>query len=495
MTVSFSLSCSSSISLFSSSAIFARYSLGSIDSIAGIDCARSLILLDNLYFQIILSNFNNQTKSFKEAGLILEYCEMAGAMMIERAQSIPAMESIDPKEYLAKMAEEENKEMDEEQLKEKETVIMEIGKKYREQGNAKDLGNMITAIRPFTKLLSKAKAAKLIRGLVDMYLDMDAATGYEVQLCKECIQWATDEKRIFLRQALESRLIGLYYDTNRYKDALALGGTLLKELKKLDDENLLVEVQLLESQVYQALSNLPKARAALTSARTTANSIYVPPKVQAQLDLQAGILHASEERDFKTAFSYFYEAFEQYDSVEDKHALIALKYMLMAKIMLNTPEEVQHIVSGKLALKYQGQEIEAMKTVAQASKNRSLAEFQNAVKTYSKELEQDRIVAKHLDTLYQTMLEQNLCRIIEPYKRVQVKYVSEKINLPEAEVEKKLSLMILDQKFQGILDQETRVLIVFEKKERDTAYDDVIDTISAMSKVVDRLYQAAQKLT
>merc|ERR1719454_2788758 len=284
-----------------------------------------------------------------------------------------------------------------------------------------------------------------------------------------------DEKRIFLRQALEARLIGLYYDTGNYQAALADGAALLKELKKLDDKNLLVDVQLLESKTYHALQNLPKARAALTSARTTANSIYVPPRVQAQLDLQSGILHASEERDFKTAFSYFYEAVEQYDSVEDKNALIALKYMLMAKIMLNTPEEVQHIVSGKLALKYQGTEIEAMKEVAKASKNRSLAEFQNAVKTYSKQLEQDRIVAKHLDTLYQTMLEQNLCRIIEPYKRVQVKYVSEKINLPEAEVEKKLSLMILDQKFQGILDQETRVLVVFEKKERDTAYDDVID--------------------
>jgi hypothetical protein len=41
---------------------------------------------------------------------------------------------------------------------------------------------------------------------------------------------------------LESRLIGLYYETERFTDALALGATLLKELKKLDDKNLLVEV-------------------------------------------------------------------------------------------------------------------------------------------------------------------------------------------------------------------------------------------------------------
>ena len=34
-----------------------------------------------------------------------------------------------------------------------------------------------------------------------------------------------------------------------------------------------------------------------------------------------------------------------------------------------------------------------------------------------------------------------------------MKYVAEKIQLAETEVEKKLSQMILDQKFQGILDQ------------------------------------------
>jgi len=386
----------------------------------------------------------------------------------------------------------------EEILRDQEANILQLGERLREEGKTKEMTDLIQKVRNFLRFMSKAKAAKLVRGLVDMFLEMERSEPRgerEVQLCKECIEWAKEERRTFLRQSLESRLVGLYFETERYQEALALGATLLKELKKLDDKNLLVEVQLLESKTYHALGNLPKARAALTSARTTANSIYVPPKVQAQLDLQSGILHASEERDFKTAFSYFYEAFEQYDSVEDKNALTALKYMLMSKIMLRTPEEVQNIVSGKLALKYSGSDIEAMKLVAQASKNRSLADFQTTVDNYSRELKEDKIVERHLESLYQTMLEQNLCRIIEPYSRVQVTFVAEKINLPEPEVEKKLSQMILDKKFQGILDQETRVLIIFEATERDETYDNVIETISAMSKVVDRLYQAAQKLT
>jgi len=415
-------------------------------------------------------------------------CEVSAVPKIgPKIESMEFLESLDVNEAPS-----------EETLRDQEANILQLGEKLREEGKTKEMTDLIQKVRHFLRFMSKAKAAKLVRGLVDMFLEMersDPRGDREVQLCKECIEWAKEEKRTFLRQSLESRLVGLYFETERYQEALALGSALLKELKKLDDKNLLVEVQLLESKTYNALGNLPKARAALTSARTTANSIYVPPKVQAQLDLQSGILHASEERDFKTAFSYFYEAFEQYDSVEDKFALTALKYMLMSKIMLRTPEEVHNIVSGKLALKYTGADIEAMKLVANASKNRSLADFQTTVEKYSKELKEDirrssfrHIVPDHVGT-------QNLCRIIEPYSRVQVKYVAEKIDLPEPEVEKKLSQMILDKKFQGILDQETRVLIIFEESERDETYDNVLETISAMSKVVDRLYQAAQKLT
>lgn len=100
-----------------------------------------------------------------------------------------------------------------------------------------------------------------------------------------------------------------------------------------------------------------------------------------------------------------------------------------------------------------------------------------------------------LSSLYSSMLEQNLCRIIEPYSKVQVDYVAGKIGLPRAEVEKKLSQMILDKKFLGILDQETGVLVIFTSESRDKTFDDVIETIGAMNLVVDRLYHSAMKLT
>ena len=74
---------------------------------------------------------------------------------------------------------EENRELDKQTLKAREVVLMDVGKKFCDNSNAKEPDNMIKRIRlfAFTKLLSKAKAIKMIRGLVDMYLDMETVGG------------------------------------------------------------------------------------------------------------------------------------------------------------------------------------------------------------------------------------------------------------------------------------------------------------------------------
>lgn len=48
------------------------------------------------------------------------------------------------------------------------------------QGHAEELGGLVKGVRPFLKSISKAKAAKLVRTLVDLFLDMEAGTGLEV---------------------------------------------------------------------------------------------------------------------------------------------------------------------------------------------------------------------------------------------------------------------------------------------------------------------------
>lgn len=67
---------------------------------------------------------------------------------------------------------------------------------------------------------------------------------------------------------------------------------------------------------------------------------------------------------------------------------------------------------------------------------------------YSNEL-QDPVVKKHFYSLSDSMLEKDLCRIIEPYSYVQLSHIATSINLSREKVEKKLAQMILDKKLSG----------------------------------------------
>ncbi len=161
-------------------------------------------------------------------------------------------------------------------------------------------------------------------------------------------------------------------------------GRLQREVKKFDDKLLLVEIFLIESRAHLALENLPKSKGALTAARSSANAIYCPPLLQAEIDMQAGILCAAE-KDFKTAYSYFYESFEGFNTMKEAgEAVRAIKYMLLAKVMTGQYDDVYSIIAGKAGVKYAGIEIEAMRAVTDAYKARNVHRFDSIFSHYKR---------------------------------------------------------------------------------------------------------------
>ncbi|CCE80039.1 Piso0_003136 [Millerozyma farinosa CBS 7064] len=378
-------------------------------------------------------------------------------------------------------------------LQEQEAAILEIGKIYQKLQDAAKLRKLLSESRSVLGHFAKSKTAKIVKTLIEYFDGVKGSLDIQIEATNESVEWAVASKLSFLRQSLQLKLASLYYEKKLYQESLKLINSLLREYKKLDDKSSLVEVELLESVVYHALRNIPKSRAALTSARTSANSIYCPTLLQAELDCQSGILN-SEEKDYKTAFSYFYESFEGYNSQDNPRAIVVLKYMLLSKIMVNLIDDVNTILEQKNVAKYQSRDIDAMKAISTAYSNRSLKEFENALFAYSEELKSDPIIKSNFNSLYDNLLEQNLLKIIESYSCVELSHISKTIGLSLEQVEGKLSQMILDKIFFGVLDQGNGWLIIYDKPRKDATYETSLDLIKNLSSVVDLLYDKASLL-
>ena len=159
-----------------------------------------------------------------------------------------------------------------------------------------------------------------------------------------------------------------------------------------------------------------------------------------------------------------------------------------------------------------------MRAVAKAHHERSLKGFAVATSSYKAQLGDDPIIEAHLSDLYDTLLEQNLCRLLEPFSRVEISHIAKRnftsnppaacdcavfserllviavIELPQPKVEMKLSQMILDKKFNGILDQGLGCLVVFADAPEDKIYPNVLEVVDSMGTVVDSLFEKCGSL-
>ena len=101
----------------------------------------------------------------------------------------------------------------------------------------------------------------------------------------------------------------------------------------------------------------------------------------------------------------------------------------------------------------------------------------------------DPIIRAHFTALYDNLLEQNLLRIVEPFSRVEVAHVASLVGLPVAQIEfkyfpmpwtstnRRLSQMILDRVFNGVLDHSAGCLIVFDEQGPDVCLIEIFTNV------------------
>lgn len=318
-----------------------------------------------------------------------------------------------------------------------------------------------------------------------------------------------------------------------FEEGLVLIEELVRELKIIDERVILVEAQLLESKFHSMLRNPGRSKASLTAAKSGASLMYCPQGLQAELDYQSGVINA-DEKDFRTAFSYFFESFEgfieikKYDSAED-----SLAAMLLCKIMMGLYDDINQVVNtvsknrsvvssnGSFFLRLdENPKVKCMFDISKACKERSLGAFLNVlsnekyrfflnepvnqsdsekkdgdVKCSANDVSFTIFLRSHFVALYNTLIEKNISKIIEPFSCVQVAHVAKIIDLPPEAVEKKISQMILDKMINGILDQGAGTLIIFDDSAATNTpnYGTTIDIIHGLDRVVDSLYALASK--
>jgi 26S proteasome regulatory subunit N6 len=415
----------------------------------------------------------------------------------------------------------------EDDLRAKELAISKLSALYVSSGDMASLRGLLGLLRPYFALVPKARTAKVVRAVIEALSRIPGSTEVQVAVCLETVEWCKAEKRSFLRLRVQLKLSQLcvkrpsngenctlacpcsppwpppslppphtsappnsLLEQGKLPQALATITGLLREVKRLDDKALLVELHLIESKVLFELKNLPKSRASLTAGRTAAGSIYVGPEVQAEIDMQAGVLCA-EERDYRTAFSYFYEAFEGRNSLGEASAVAPLRYMLLCKVMMEQPEDVPALIAGKAGLRHAGRGLEAMRAMAQAYRDRSLGALERALTEFADLVQGDAFLCRHVALLADRLLEQNLLRLIEPFSCVELAHLAALIGLPLPRVQAKLGQLILDKRLHATLDQGRGQLVVYDGEGEDEVYASAIKAVKNLGAVVEVLQKRA----
>ncbi|KAK6189001.1 hypothetical protein SNE40_005061 [Patella caerulea] len=257
-----------------------------------------------------------------------------------------------------------------------------------------------------------------------------------------------------------TKLGKLYYDRSEYTKLQKILKQLHQSCQTDEGEDdlkkgtQLLEIYALEIQMYTAQKNNKKLKA-LYEQSLYIKSAIPHPLIMGVIRECGGKMHL-REGEYEKAHTDFFEAFKNYDESGSPRRTTCLKYLVLANMLMKSginPFDSQETKPYK-----NDPEILAMTNLVSAYQNDDINEFEKILKTNERNIMEDPFIKEHIEDLLRNIRTQVLIKLIKPYTRIHIPFISKELNIEAIEVENLLVSCILDSTINGRIDQVNQVL-------------------------------------
>lgn len=338
------------------------------------------------------------------------------------------------------------------------------------------IGNYTEMMQRYKQLLMYIKSAvtrnyseKSINSILD-YI----STSKQMELLQDFYETTLDALKDAKNDRLwfktNTKLGKLYYDREEFTKL----SRILKQLHQscqtddggddLKKGTQLLEIYALEIQMYTAQKNNKKLKK-LYEKSLHIKSAIPHPLIMGVIRECGGKMHL-READYEKAHTDFFEAFKNYDESGSPRRTTCLKYLVLANMLMKSginPFDSQEAKPYK-----NDPEILAMTNLVSAYQNNDINEFEKILRTNRRNIMDDPFIREHIEDLLRNIRTQVLIKLIKPYTRIHIPFISKELNIAPEEVESLLVSCILDSTIPGKIDQVNQ-LLELDKTSQETA--------------------------
>ncbi|KAJ3249160.1 hypothetical protein HDU77_007842 [Chytriomyces hyalinus] len=357
------------------------------------------------------------------------------------------------------------------------------------------LGRYDLVLKQYPVLLAYIKSAvsrnyseKSINNILDF---MSTATDMKFleefySLTLDCLNENKND-RLWVKTNL--KLAKLWLDRKEF----ARLGKILRELRAScqtdegeDDQKkgtLLLEIYALEIQMHTETKNNKKLKA-LYQQCLSVKSAIPHPRIMGVIRECGGKMHMSES-EWEMAQTDFFEAFKNYDEAGSPQRIACLKYLVLANMLMES--QINPFDSQETKPYKNDADIVAMTNLVNAYQRKDIFEFEKILRDNRRTIMDDTFIRTYINGVLKNIRTQVLIKLIKPYTRIEIPFISKQLNVPAQDVEDLLVGLILDCKISGQIDQVNSRLELFSKSVDSELYA----SLDKWSKNVDSLYKTA----